>query len=331
MMSRLWSALLGLCVAGWFGMGQPAGAEDRPGLNQVTKQTSATSENPTGNQKYRLAYRFQPRQTVWYDVRHEMQITTQFGEAIDVARNQSETRKKYHVAAVDADQCGDLELTIDWVHMTASVRENAAPVEFRSDDSNFQPPQFKEIMEVIGKPQATIKFNPSGVPLKVTANRSVPAETPGSGDASPENYLVPLPETPVAVGEIWKERYDVTTRTADKLPLKVAMLRTYKLTSVERGMANIDFKTSILTPINDPGVSAQLIQRETAGRMVFDLQAGLIVSRDVEVDRTVINPFGQKSSLRAVSRFQERLLPPGEARSKRNIQAEQTRVSGAKD
>ena len=101
MVSSLRSALVGLFLAGCFGCGNAAKslAADPPVTNKpATKQASATkqdvaSENPTGNLKYRLAYKFQPNQTVWYDVRHEMRITTQYGEATDVAHNKSESQE----------------------------------------------------------------------------------------------------------------------------------------------------------------------------------------------------------------------------------------------
>jgi hypothetical protein len=134
--------------------------------------------------------------------------------------------------------------------------------------------------------------------------------TAGASSA-PESYLVPLPENAVAVGETWKERFELDVVTQDKLPLKVAMQRTYKLASLDKQQATIDFRTTILTPIEDPALAAQLIQRETSGKIVFDIDKGLIVSRTSAVDRTVVNPFGSKSSMRASSTYREQWIPEG--------------------
>jgi hypothetical protein len=58
-------------------------------------------------------------------------------------------------------------------------------------------------------------------------------------------------------------------------------------------------------------LAAQLIQRETSGKIVFDIDKGLIVSRTSAVDRTVVNPFGSKSSMRASSTYREQWIPEG--------------------
>jgi len=112
----------------------------------------------------------------------------------------------------------------------------------------------------------------------------------------------------VAVGEIWKERFDVHARDVNKNLVKISLQRSYKLTEVKNGRAVIELRTAILTPINDSAIAAQLIQREITGKTVFDIEQGLIVSREWSVDNTIINPVGPNSSMRAKSRYREKLL-----------------------
>ncbi len=307
--SQRWVLYAGALVGAlWAGL--PCAAAENESQPQAAPVSETAASPAEGPQKIRLVYRFIPNQVVRYDVSHEMEITTQFSETTEVARNKSEARKNYRVVGVNADGSGELELMLDWVRMTAKLGDADVGVEFISDNPQFHSPKFKHILETVGKPQAVIRFSPTGAPLQVTANKPLEAVQPGAGgaDASPESYLPLFPAEAVAVGETWKERYDITARTSDKLPIKVEMLRVYQVSKIQDGRAEIDFKTTILTPIHDPTVSAQLIQRETAGKMVFDMAQGLIVSRDVVVDRTVINPFGSKSSMRAVSKYRERLI-----------------------
>jgi hypothetical protein len=183
---------------------------------------------------------------------------------------------------------------------------------FQSDDPARQPAKFRSILATVGKPTAVITFTASGRPLKVDANEpAVPAPlapAAAGSDTSHESYLVKLPEYPVGPGDTWKERFEVGARDSDKLPVRVVMQRTYKLAGVENALATIEFRSAILTPIEAPSILAQLIQRETAGTIVFDVERGVVVSREVDVDRTVIGPFGPKSSLQAVSKWRERLL-----------------------
>lgn len=264
--------------------------------------------------KVTLRYRFTPGQIVRYEVTHEGEITTQVAEVAETTRNKSQSRKHFRVAGVSPEGAGDLELIIDWVRLEASFGDNP-PTVFQSDDPEKQPRAYDAVLQAIGKPQAVLRLSPVGKVLDLTRKQNTSTSTPTkptAGAASaPESYLVPLPEEALAVGESWKERFELEVVTQDKLPLKVAMQRSYKLASLDKHQATIDFRTTILTPIEDPALAAQLIQRETSGKIVFDVEKGLVISRTSAVDRTVVNPFGSKSSMRAASKYTERWIPEG--------------------
>jgi len=295
---------------------EPAAATSA--ATQSDASESATGESAHAGQpaQFVLKYKFRPEQTVRFEVTQHTRITTLFNDATHIADNKSQSRRRYRVVDVAEDGSGDLELTIDWVRMEASFGDGdrvTSPIVFQSDDSTKHPEKFLHILDTVGKPRATIRFSPAGLPIALDA--SVPAQqaaaaasVPGS-DATAESYLLSLPANPIATGEGWNERFTVTARNADKFPVRIDMLRSYKLKKVENGLATIDFRTAILTPVEDPAIQAQLIQREMSGALQFDIEHGLLLSRDIKVDQTVVNFAGPKSSLRAVSTFSERLLP----------------------
>src|SRR5262249_41261804 len=170
-----------------------------------------------------------------------------------------------------------------------------------------------------GKSRAVIRCSPAGKPLEVVEAR--PAKPPAAGnqlaqgpaaspihDTTPESYLLPLPDNPVSIGEIWKERFDIVVRDSDKNLVRITIQRSYKLAEVNEDQAVIEFRTTVLTPVKNPSIAGQLIQREIAGKAVFDMARGLLVSREAAVDRTVDGPFGPGSSMYAKSRYLETLL-----------------------
>ncbi len=302
-------------------------AEDQPAKTAATPPEAevAAAPEPTATAKYKLAFKFIPNQVVRYEVAQETEITTCINGDTEMARNSSKAKRHFTVIAAD-DVAGtaDLELSIDWVRMVASFenpdRNDSEPVEFQSDDPKKRPKQFRDILDRVGKPQATIRFNAAGkivevlkgmLPPPPAAANQLSKGRPGSPlamDGSPESYLLPLPDEPVAIGESWKERFDTLTRDSSKNPVKITIQRSYKLMDVKDGRAVIEFRTAVLTPITDPTIGAQLIQREILGKVVFDIERGLIESRDSGVDNTVINPFGTKGSMRAKSQYSERML-----------------------
>lgn len=293
----------------------PASADKEPG-----KKNDA--EKP---QKHVLRFKFKADQTVRYEITSKMEMKTIFNGLTEQVRNSSDVRKAYKVTSVNGEGEGSLEMVIEWTRMIAEFDDGVAVTkrsEFQSDDPMKRPAQFLPIYAKIGRPQALIRFNALGRPLEVKPllvdreDSKTPLAALGSADAPYESYLVPLPEDPVAVGDTWKESFQGVARDAAGLPMRIAMQRVYKLNEVKDGQAQIGFRTVILTPIQDPAVQAQILQRETAGQIVFDVEQGQIVSRDVSVDKLVVNPFGQGSSMKALTTFREKLIPADLAASR---------------
>lgn len=321
-MSHGWRFALiwGVCVSILVLPGRGARAvEDAPPVPAANGDPGAQPA-----EKHKLAFKFRPGQIVRQEITHESEITTHKNQDTETARNSSRSKRHFKVAAVD-DQtgAGDLEWTIDWVHMTASFQTaegtKTKPVEFQSDDPKKHPDQFSQVLASVGRPLATIRFDQNGRPVKVVTGTVPQATTGATGetkdpsgspltDGSLEAYLIPLPEQPVSVGDSWKDRFDVLVRDDMKNRSKVIIQRVYKLLEVKEGRAVIELRTAILTPVNNGAIAAQLIQREITGKVVFDIEQGLIVSRETVVDNTVVNAVGANSSMRALSKYHEKLV-----------------------
>jgi hypothetical protein len=294
----------------------------KPATPAATGEPAAAAESPAP-EKHRLAYKFLPNQVMHYEVFNETEITTTVKDETETVRNTSESKRHYTVKAVDENTGdGDLELFIDWVHMVASfvnpARARTAPVEFQSDDPEKHPDQFKDILAMVGTPRATIRFSPAGNVIKVLKGAAAPPPAakqsspppagPPATDASPESYFLPLPEDPVAVGTTWKDRIDVRLRDDQRNLHKITIQQNYRLAEVKGKQATIELRTVVLTPVDNPAIAGQLIQREVSGSLVFDLERGLVISRETGVDKTVVGPFGPKSSIRARTIYREKLV-----------------------
>jgi len=301
-----------------------AAAEEAPAKPAASPAEEDTREEPPAVAKYKLAYQFVSDQVMHFEVAHESEIKTHVKDETETVRNSSTARRHFTVKAVDEKEgTADLELSIDWVYMLASFdnpdRPKTAPIEFQSDDPTKHPEQFNAVLATVGKPRATIRFSTTGVPLKVLDGALPPppkvSPSPAGGpaappvaDATPETYFVPLPEVPVAIGDTWKERFDIVLADDQKNRAKVTIQRSYKLAEVKGRQATIELWTAVLTPIKNPAIAAQLIQREISGKVILDLDRGAVVSRESSVDKTVVEPFGARSSMRAKSTYREKLL-----------------------
>ena len=85
----------------------------------------------------------------------------------------------------------------------------------------------------------------------------------------------------------------------------VTLRRQYELTGVDGNRATIKMTTAVLTPVQDPQISVQLIQMQPSGTVVFDMDLGGIVSREMSMDEKVIGPWGADSMAHTTSQRHE--------------------------
>ncbi len=288
-------------------------AEDQPQPAESPKAEPAAARPATepAPEKYKLTFKFRPNQIVHQEISHEFELTTSKNQEAETVRNSSKSKRHYRVAAVD-DKTGvaDLEMIIDWVHMVATFDKHdgspVEPIEFQSDDPNKRPAKFAQIMASIGK-SAWLRFNSTGRPVKGPAAKAKPGAA-DSTDGNLEAYLFLLPEQPVAIGETWNDPFATRVKDDEQNLVLIRLQRAYKLAKVVNGRATIECRTFIVTPINNPSVAAQFIERESTGRIEFDIEQGMIVSREWSVDKTIVNAVGSNSSMRAKGRYREKLL-----------------------
>lgn len=257
--------------------------------------------------KYKLAYKFTPGQEVWFVSTYRGKMDVRKEQVKQSDKITTKLWKHFTVTDVTEEGTSTLELKLDKAHMTAQFGD-AEPTVFKSDDENFHPPKFRDTLSQIGKVTARVDYSRSGKLLKVV-------DSTGKQNVAPENapprdhqgFMVPLPETSVAIGEKWKDPFQHVVSLKRPLTRNIDMQRIYTLKSVQGNLAEISFNTVVLTPVHDPKVLAQLMQKQTEGTITFDIEQGLIIEKSIQVNKTVINPFGAGSSMQAVSTFTETL------------------------
>jgi Family of unknown function (DUF6263) len=278
-------------------------------------------------EKYQLVFKFKPNQILRYEVINEQEFTTSAREEKETHKNSTHSKRHHLVASVDEKTgIANLELAIDWVSMRAlwDKHDGSTPIptEFQSDDPEKQSEKFKQVKATIGKPWATIQFRTTGSPVKVLSsavksNETKTVATETGADGALEAYLIVLPDHPVAVGESWKEKFDILTMDENRNRQTVTLQRVYKLKSVADGKAVIDMRTIILSPMTNPSIAAQLLLREITGKVVFDMDRGLILSKEWTAENRVVNPIpGIASLMEGNGRYLEKLIGEEEAPGK---------------
>jgi hypothetical protein len=257
-----------------------------------------------------LRYKFHAGQFLYYEVSHTMRIVTQYESAKEEVANSSQAWKQLRVVSVDDAGNALLEPMVERVRMSA-VRDGEEAADYDSARDADPPPQFRQIKETVGTVMARVSVAPNGELLQaipVAQNNAALVEAAKKNDPR-LNFLTVMPKTPVRIGDTWKDTFPAEVTVDKGLKQEVTIHRTYKLMSVNGAIATIKLNSSPVPRPDDPQLLVQLMQRTPTGTIEFDLDKGMVVSTKTQIDETVYNPFGPKSSMSAQTRSIEKMLP----------------------
>ena len=125
--------------------------------------------------------------------------------------------------------------------------------------------------------------------------------------------LIPFPEDAVAVGSSWHVPDEIRITRRDKTIERIKIRKTFTLSKVVDGVADLMVKTEILTPISDPQTKVQMLQKIPDGSIRFDLAQGRVVYRQMDWKETVVGFDGQDGMMQYLARFTEELLGDDES------------------
>jgi hypothetical protein len=257
-------------------------------------------EGASEPQTHLLRYRFEPGETLRWEVEHRTRMRSSVSGTTQTAETTSRSTKLWRVTGV-AEGAATFEHVVEDVDMRQKLT-GREEVRYRSAVDEEPPPGFGDVAEAVGVPLSVITLDARGKVLH-RERRPLRAAAQGSGDV-----VIPLPEEPVAVGGQWSLPNDVDVPLQTGGILKVKAVQRFTLEDVKTGVATIRVVTRILTPIQNPAVLAQVAPYETTGVVRFDVDAGRILSQRMDVDKQVVGFRGGASSLHYMTRFSEEFL-----------------------
>jgi hypothetical protein len=281
--------------------------------------TAALSVAAGEAEKYTLRYKFYPGETLRWNVEHQSRVRATVSGSTQETETLSISVNDWNVTDVQPDGTATFEHRVEWVDMRQTLT-GRKEVRYDSRTGGKPPVGFEDAAKSVGVPLSIVKMDAQGKVLhrKDTKQRPAVAHAKSAVDKSaPENVgwlTIPLPDGPVPVGYTWSLPQDIDVPLPSGGVKKVKAVQQFTLESVKTGVATIRVSTEILTPISDPAVESQLVERESAGIVRFDIDAGRILGQQMDIDKHVVGFRGDASSIHYLNRFSERLLT-GEART----------------
>lgn len=255
-------------------------------------------------QTYLFRYKASPKEVLRWEISHQVDFDTTVSGTTQRAKTYSKSTKAWRVTEVKADGTFTFNHVVEdsamWQELTGRAR-----VEWDSKKDETVPSGFESVAASLNKVLLRIEMDNQGKIVK----RTIEHRGPGAADEDDEHQMtLPLPKEPIPVGYSWHLPFDI------KLPQEGGSVKIFKarekfqLLSVEDGVATISNETQVLTPVRDPAIEAQLIQRGGRGEVKFDIARGRVISQQVDVDKSVVGFRGPASSIHYVSRFTEKLV-----------------------
>lgn len=297
---------------------------------------SGTPTTETRSTAWTLRYQFQQGQKLRYQMEQKMTLDANLGErGQTIDRSALRQRRVFTSTSVQEDCSAEFTMQFENVWMQKQVDDNA-PVEF---ESSMKPGEVPLVYQQVAhqlKGSATRYFLTSRGLSKLAKKTPVKVEQ-ASGEKSseplvesesaaktvqlassstvtqkeqgdPGSFLATLPEHEVRVGDTWKEQITVTARLQEDVNVEIPILRTFRLESVEDGIASISFVCSIQSRVRSPIVKGQLIQATPRGTIQIDTKRGLMLRRENIYDTSVFGALGQNTILTCVGRSTEELI-----------------------
>ena len=308
---------------------------------EKTSEASAAVESskPTAEVEsaaWTLRYKFEQGQKLRYQMEQKMTLDANLGErGQTIDRSALRQRRVFTATSVQEDCSAEFTMQFENVWMQKQVDDNA-PVEF---DSAMKPAEVPLVYQQVAhqlKGSAPrylltslgLSKQPKKTPVKVehasgeksseplieNASAANTVQLASSSTASqkeqmdPGSFLATLPEHEVRVGDTWKEQITVMARLQEDVNVEVPILRTFRLDSVEDGIASISFHCSIQSRVRSPIVKGQLIQATPKGTIRIDTKRGLMLRRENIYDTSVFGALGQNTILTCVGRSTEELI-----------------------
>jgi hypothetical protein len=273
-----------------------------PLLSRAADKSDVSAELEAAKRKlapeYTLAYKFKEGEEVLTKVVHLVTLETTVQGVTQQASTRSVSTKKWTIEKVDENGNATFVHSVPYVEMWQKVT-GRDEVRYDSRKDEVPPPGYEAVARDVGVPLATIIMDPYG--RIIGRQNAQPQFNPGIGTLS-----IPLPAQPVKVGAKWSIPDEVRIRLEDGTVKKISTRQVYQLESVETGVATISVDTQILTPVDDdPKIKSQLVQRIQRGTIKFDVDAGRLIRKQMDLNEQVIGFNGPNSNMQYLARFTE--------------------------
>ena len=265
-------------------------------------EASQKATDDAAESTFLLRYKFNAGERLRWKVSHLVTVKTKIQGTNQKAEMRSYSTKAWQVTSVNPDGEATFSHVVENIDMWQKV-SGRKEVHYNSTQDNKPPPEYDNAAQSVGVPLATITLKPTGEIIERADNDRHKKDGFGGGQVT-----IPLAEQPVKIGDKWSVPYMIPVRNNEGTQINIKSQQVFSLEKVVAGLATVSVRTELLTPIKDPRIQAQLVQRLLNGMVKFDINDGRVIRQRMDLDELVLAFNGADSSMNYRARFTEELL-----------------------
>lgn len=249
-------------------------------------------------------FRWQPGQVLVYKVQQVTSALDVAGETKVQTTTSLQNTKQWQVLDVDAQGVATLQLSLRSLRLETTTPKGETLL-FDSTNPQQSNPQMREqLAQYVGQPLAVVRVDGRGQVIEVRESKFGPA----SRFESEPPFALVLPETAPAPGHSWERTYKLTLEPPQGTGEKYDAAQRYVCKAADAATATVTLSTLLKTMPESALDRIPLLQMQPEGEVVFDVQAGILRSVRLRVEKELTGHQGEGSSYRFVSSYTEDFL-----------------------
>lgn len=246
-------------------------------------------------------FKWQKGQNLTYKIKHVTAVVETLEKGSNSSNSNLDLVNRWTVTDLDAKGVATLSLTLLSMR-NEQKRTNGDTLLFDSQNPDKSTPELREQMsKFIGQTVAIVRVDPYGRVLEVKLGSA-------SNYESEPPFVIVFPEAKAAVGQAWKRPFNVVFDPPFGTGEKYQAEQRYDCTKIDAGKATLTVKTEFKTMPDNARDRLPLLQKDVEGDLVFDLEAGRLISARLNIDKTVDNHQGKGTRYQFKSQYQRDLV-----------------------
>lgn len=247
-------------------------------------------------------FRWQPQQVLTYRVEHVTSAAeTTGGSKTEQTSTRLNLTKRWQVLAVDAAGVATVQQSLTALRLEITRPDGEVLLLDSANPDKSNPAMREQLLRYVGQPLAVLRVDGQGRVVAVVESKHGPA----SRFESEPPFLSTLPDAAPQPGQSWERTYAITLEPPQGTGEKYDAVQKHVCQAVTGGTATVLLTTTLKTMPESLLDRVPLLQMQPEGELVFDLQAGLLRSANLRIDKEIKGQQGEGSSYRFQSTYKE--------------------------